>query len=273
MNAPRVIGSESYWGQPLAWNRAAVRDGVRRRVFALSLGDVFEDRPDLVAPRNQLWDVIRNTPSLDWLLLTKRPQNWWMMWPTRRSGWRDGPNHVDELEVGDIEWDNLPNVWMGVSVENQKYADIRVPVLLKIPAAVRWVSYEPALGPVSWSRWMSGLDVSRDENGDDLGSASDGSNLDWIIIGGESGPQARPFDLTWARSTITQCSGSGVSCFIKQLGTRWKHDFEFPDRPVIGRWKDPKGGDPDEWPDDLRVREFPGSSADSLRSSMSARPC
>lgn len=219
-NANRVIGSATYWRQPITWNRAAERDGVRRRVFAFSLADVFEDRADLISPRFDLWRTIHDTPSLDWLLLTKRPENWRKFWPCKP----DRPI--------------APNVWFGVSVENQEYADRRIPVLRGIPAVVRWISYEPALGPVDF-HLLHRFHIKHDR-------------IDWIIVGGESGPHARPLDLEWARSTIRQCRDTGVACFVKQLGHK-----PFGSISAVQMDLATKGGDPEEWPEDIRIREFP----------------
>ncbi len=126
----------------------------------------------------------------------------------------------------------LPNVWIGTSVEDQQRAEERIPLLSQIPAAVRFVSCEPLLGPI---------DLHKCE-----------FSLDWVIVGAESGPGARPMRLAWARSIVEQCRTSRVACFVKQIGPR---------PIVVGNYrqvvKHPKGGDPSEWPEDLRVREFP----------------
>lgn len=126
-DAERVPASEDYWKAPLRWAKAAARDGVRKRVFCASVADVFEDRLALVPLRARLWELIRATPELDWLLLTKRPV--WMMTWAHEHGWPD-------------------NAWAGVSVENQAAAAERVPKLLGVPARVRLLSCEPLLGPV-----------------------------------------------------------------------------------------------------------------------------
>jgi protein gp37 len=129
--------SDDYWRQPIKWNKEAARSGERRRVFCASMADLFEAKPELEAWRSRLWPLIEETPSLDWLLLTKRPQNvqrmvpWAENWPT--------------------------NVWLGTTAENQKYADLRIPRLLATQARVHFVSAEPLLGPVSFERW-TGID-------------------------------------------------------------------------------------------------------------------
>jgi protein gp37 len=151
----------------------------------------------------------------------------------------------------------LPNVWLGVSVENQATANERIPLLLRMPAAKRFVSYEPALGPVDftnikcvgsgWMNALSGMDA------DGPGAVNDG--LDWVIVGGESGPGARPFDIAWAWNTIAQCREAGVACFVKQLGARPMVTMG-DGAPFYLRYEG-KGGEMSEWSDDLRVREFP----------------
>jgi len=126
----RAIASESYWKQPLAWDRAAKKAGERRRVFCASLADVFEDHPGLEAPRARLWEIVDATPNLDWLVLTKRPEN------------------IGDM-VPDV-WNETPpgHLWLGVSCEDQPRADERIWRLLQTPAAVRFVSAEPLLaGP------------------------------------------------------------------------------------------------------------------------------
>ena len=155
----------------------------------------------------------------------------------------------------------LPNVWLGVSVEDQKMSDERQEWLLSTPASVRFLSVEPMLEEID-------LRLGRDS----LDQWSAAPRPDWVIVGGESGPKARPFDIAWARSVVAQCKAAGVACFVKQLGAR-----PIPLTPmrlpsfdaVTGRrhrgWiedghhaiSDPAGADPAEWPEDLRVREFP----------------
>ena len=175
----------------------------------------------------------------------------------------------------------LPNVHLGVSVEDQPTADERIPHLLRTPAAVRFVSYEPALGPVDFTPWFDGgmecnycnewrgtektaaPDCKEDDKGDDPGWLCPrcgeavahiplDERLDQIIIGGESGPGARPFDIQWARNTIAQCKAAGVACFVKQVGAYVIQDGE---RRIK---RDRKGGDMSEWPHDIRVRMRPG---------------
>lgn len=261
----RVIASDAYWRTPLRWDRLAAEAGERRRVFCASLADVFEDRPELVEPRRELLWTIEATPNLDWLLLTKRPENAHLMLAAGAQ------------ECIPDEWP-LPNVWLGVTAEDQERADERIPILLDTPAAVRFVSYEPALGPVDFSRWlgiewmdtlrMPGEPISfRGEGG--WGAemfhalrAAEGIHdprVDWIVVGGESGPHARPFDLPWARDVIAQGRVADVSVFVKQLGARpWdRHVAEGFTHSWPVDLASRKGGDIDEWPLDLRVRQVP----------------
>lgn len=243
----RAIAAESYWRLPLRWDRAAAEAGERRRVFCASLADVFEHNPAVEAARARLFTVIDSTPNLDWLLLTKRPENILHFWHT----------HTETDEHGRVWGASKPtrlefrrdNVWLGTSIEDQQRANERLPELFRCRklAAVLFVSLEPLLGPVDL------LNVSRWKDAGRWWGKALGDSLDWAIIGGESGHDARPCDLAWVRSLIGQCFDGGVAPFVKQLGARPVADFD--DASVD--FRDPKGGDPDEWPADLRVREFP----------------
>jgi protein gp37 len=179
------------------------------------------------------------------------------------------PADDDLEEIYEAEWP-LENVWLGASVENQRYADERIPVLLRCPAAKRFVSYEPALELVTFSRW---LDPTAD-GGEALPCAECGSTsecghegeagattLDWIIVGGESGPGARAFDVEWARSVLRECTTANVKVFCKQMGAA-PYDSSKMDGPALDArglldLRDKKGGDMEEWPESLRIREFP----------------
>lgn len=267
-DAKRERTSADYWKQPLKWNRKAAEAGVRRRVFCGSLCDVFDAQvPDVW--RVELFDVIRRTPWLDWQLLTKRPENIGRLVTAAIDAFPCAPDAamttVDELLQPWVEGHAPANVWLGVSVENQEQADKRIPLLLQQEAAVRFLSMEPLLGPVDLSAFFGGpyvaLPGDRVEPNYNFG-------IHWVIVGGESGPQARPFDLAWARSIRDQCKAAGVACFVKQLGAAASdpvngiagaHLRIHPDASALAskRLADPKGGDWDEWPADLRVRESP----------------
>lgn len=235
-NGTRVIAGESYWRQPAKWNATAEAAGVRRRVFCCSLADVFEDRPELDAPRQRLFDLILQTPWLDWQILTKRPdimKDW-------LTGTDLGRGHRNAHAWGN----GWPNVWLGVSVENQDAAKERVPVLLSIPAAVHWLSCEPLLGPLDLDDYLSshhtppfGRKPVKWPHG----------RIQWVIVGGESGGQARPMDIEWARRIVLDCRFS-APCFVKQLGSVWAAN---------NPGSTAKGDAPSEWPEWLRVREFP----------------
>jgi protein gp37 len=253
----REIAAESQWRLPPRWDRWA-RDGFcwhcggrsrdpeaegrcrtcdglgsfgrsyRARVFCASLADVFEGRdtmpaaawPAVEAARVRLFGLIDQTDYLDWLLLTKRPQE--IVPAVRRlretTGWAVG-------------W---RNVWLGTSVEDQQRADERIPELLAVPAMVRFLSCEPLLGPLDLSRWLA----SR--------------LLHWVIVGGESGGNARVFDVAWAEEIVNQCAAFGVACFVKQLGARVAADGRL--LQIGGR----KGEDLADWPEHLQVRQMPG---------------
>ena len=183
-NHPRKRTSESTWQAPRRWQRQAATFalgyGRRRRVFCASLADVFDNQ---VPPywRDDLWALIHECPDLDWQLLTKRPQNIPDMLP----------DYWDEIRG---------HVWLGATCEDQTRADQNIPHVLNVdPApAVRFVSYEPALGPVDFGAWLD--------------------RLDWIIAGGESGPNARPAHPEWVRNTRDQCAAADVEFHFKQWG-------------------------------------------------------
>ena len=162
------------WRKPLSWNRDAERFAHRHRVFCASLADVFDNAVPPVW-RSDLWELIRQTPWLDWLLLTKRPQN------------------IDKMLPPD--WDGWPNVWLGATAENQEEYDRRWPLLVRIPAVVRFISYEPVLTPLKLEQ----------------------PGPDWVICGGESGAQARMMDPNWARQVRDQCAALDIAFFMKQM--------------------------------------------------------
>lgn len=243
----KVNLDESALLAPLAWRKP-------RRVFVDSMSDLFhENVPDLAIDRVSA--VMALTPHITYQVLTKRGER-------MREYCLNAPNLVgiaheihcahlgvdasrnSAVGVGTLPtmWP-LPNVWKGVSVEDQRRADERVQALLDTPATVRFLSCEPLLGPVDLSPFLPGYDSLAGEHVD--------TGLHWVIVGGESGPDARPFDLAWARSLRDQCQAAGVAFFMKQLGSR----------PVDGAREYPcadgHGGDPDEWPADLRVQAFP----------------
>jgi protein gp37 len=181
--APRRFFGDAHWAEPLRWNEEAALAQIRERVFCASMADVFERRADLNAERRRLWGLIEATPNLDWLLLTKRPQNisrlvpWGRTWPS--------------------------NVWLGTSIENQRVAEQRLPVLLSIPAVVRFVSCEPLLGSLNLATWFRRRGFYP---------------IDWVITGGESGPNSRPMHPDWAADLLQQCQRFEVPFHFKQWG-------------------------------------------------------
>jgi protein gp37 len=183
--SPRRFFGDAHWREPLKWNREAERDGERRRVFCASMADVFEARGELDPWREKLWGIIAETPWLDWLLLTKRPER-----IARVAPWGDAWPH---------------NVWLGTTAENQRWADKRIPELLKHPAAVLFISAEPLFGFIDIRPYLP----TRGKKG---------RSLDWIIAGGESGPRSRPMNPEWARDLRDQCNLSGAKFHFKQWG-------------------------------------------------------
>lgn len=260
---------------PLKWRKP-------RRVL---VGDLFhEDVPDEFLDR--VFAVMALTPQHTYQVLTKRPERMraYLTWrDNHRVLNRRGAiqNQLDfqstQPRTVIADWP-LPNVWLGTSVENQEAADERIPHLLATPAAVRFLSCEPLLEgvdldhPVGTAGRMTfpldqtktwGLTAYADHNP---------GFIDWVIVGGESGPGARPCDLGWIRDIVGQCRVAGVPVFVKQLGAKPTGDWFAPNNPprvgrpgawkpvrTAGRWRlgDRKGGAPSEWPEDLRVREWP----------------
>lgn len=221
VNGTRTRTSAQYWKQPAKWDRNAAERGTPTLVFCASLADVFEDRPELAPWRADLFDLIKSTPHLIWQLLTKRPENVEAMVPAK---WFSG-------EPGD--WP--ANVWIGTTVEDQQRADERIPVLLDIPARVRFVSFEPLLGPVFLkTSWLGPeatvCQVERPTSVESaraittviraVGQRLGGRYIDWAIVGGESGPKHRPLDLDDARMLVGQLQRAAVPTWFKQVGGR-----------------------------------------------------
>lgn len=170
--------SAANWRLPMRWAKAARRDGARRRVFCASLADVFDNQvPD--GWRSDLFALIEDTPELDWLLLTKRPEN------IAKMVW--------------AKWDaGLPfNIWLGTTCEDQKNFDRRWPILMAVPAVVRFISYEPAIGKLSLPMH--------------------GPYPDWIICGGESGAETRFMEPEWAYDLLADCAFANIAFFMKQM--------------------------------------------------------
>lgn len=199
-STPRVKTSAENWKRPARWNALAKELGVRFKVFAFSLGDVGEDHPQVAPWREELFALIDATPSLDWLLLTKRPEVLRACWP-----WKTAPR----------------NVWVGATMEDPERADLRAPELLQIPARVHFASVEPMLGPVdltngSSHRWSA---PTRRVLGEPVEWTDPGPGfipLSWVIVGGESGAGHRTLDLAVVERLVASCRAAGVAVFVKQ---------------------------------------------------------
>lgn len=235
-------------GQPIRWTRP-------RRIFVNSMSDLFhEGVPDEFIAR--VFAVMAVARQHTFQLLTKRHGR--MRSLLNRPEFRAQVEAAIRGVVAEYSPDQvwfrawpLPNVWVGVSVEDQKRADLRVPALLGTPAAVRWISAEPLLGSVDLGQvWNFCPKHDRPGQADGWGfcvNCPDMRGLDWIVAGGESGPGARPMRSEWAESLRDQCARAGVPFFMKQAGTVLARSWECADR---------KGGDPSEWPIEL-PREYP----------------
>jgi protein gp37 len=182
-HSERRFFSYAHWREPLKWNAVAAVEG-RRRVFCASMADVFENRADLKEPRARLFDLMEATPHLDWLLLTKRIHLVKKLIPKGRV---------------------LPaNVWLGTTVENQEYADKRLPFLVQHKeAAVRFISCEPLLGGLDLSKYLA---------------VANKAGVDWVIAGGESGPGSRPMNPVWVEDLQRQCRSARIPFHFKQWG-------------------------------------------------------
>jgi protein gp37 len=264
---------EDVLGRPLTWRKP-------RRIFVNSMSDLFHaDVPDEFIDR--VFAVMALCPKHQFLILTKRPE--------RMAAYLTSGRGVDvralttiplklipkNMTMGDTHfniengnWKPLPNVWVGVSCEDQAAADARIPHLLRTPAAVRFLSCEPLLGPIDL--WGPRYPCAPSGECGAVSSWRTTDRIDWVIVGGESGGEARPCDVGWIRGIVDTCKGAGVPCFVKQLGAK-----PYAERgpaeavavaakmgfgPVVGEfWRllDHKGGNPAEWPAELRVREFP----------------
>lgn len=179
---PRRILSDSYWREPLKWNRMAELSGRRKRVFCSSMADVMEDHPTVESQRQRLWPLIEKTPWLDWLLLTKRPENCTRLFPE--------------------SWEVLPrNIWLMTTIESPEYL-WRADEITSVNADIRGLSIEPLVADLPT-----------------LGEHLDG--IDWVILGGESGPKRRPLNIDHARNVRDQCKVHGVAFHFKQIGGRF----------------------------------------------------
>lgn len=192
--------SDSTWRQPKTWNARHdvffAKHGRRQRVFCASLADVFDNEVDNNL-RNELLGLIYDTPNLDWLLLTKRIGN--------------VPHLMEECTEPGKQWELPPNVWLGATIVNQEEADRDIPKLITTPATKHFLSMEPLLGPVSLSMRNDRFEIVPD--------------IDWVIVGGESGHGARPMHPDWARDLRDQCAAAGVPFLFKQWGEWTDQDW------------------------------------------------
>lgn len=220
-DAPRRFFGDKHWAEIAKWDRAAKRDGVRRRVFVMSMGDIGERLPGEVgdamnAARSHFWPIAESCSNLEFQLLTKRPQNIPGLVP--ESWLKNWPDHV----------------WVGTTAGTQQGLERRGKYLARIPAPIKFLSCEPMLEllsiPTAWFSWLS-----------------------WVIIGGESGGKSRPFDVVAAEVLHDQCVNAGCAVFTKQFGSRPQLCRE----PLVLLHK--KGEDASEWPGGPWLREFPAS--------------
>ncbi len=210
----RFFPNQSHWTEPIKWNNEAMKAGQKQRVFLGSMLDWAETHRDaetqakMDEARGRLSDLVRGTPSLEWLFLTKRVEN------ASRYLWQMFGRSLPD------------NIWLGTTAENQEMYNRRVPLLATIPATVRFVSIEPQLERVTMLP--------------DVGITACSEMVDWVIVGGESGPKCRPFDVDWARQLRDECAEMGTLFFMKQLGGHPKKRDELAD-----------------FPEDLRIQEIP----------------
>lgn len=267
---------------PLHWKKP-------RRVFVNSMSDLFHEEVSVYFINDVLARVAL-VPHCTFQVLTKRPRRMLEYFTDAHGNGTPGREGVvkgaamsvlgyyweyDHRDVLSRPWP-LPNLWLGVSVEDQKTADERIPILLQTPAAVRFLSVEPLLGRVDLHRGGFSL-LNRLKSP----SGKWHEKVDWVIVGGESGPNARHCDVNWIRSIVEQCKAANVPVFVKQLGSNcidrndadfegdtsdsWpmgsRFEQEYSEQPYQGTYGQvrlhKKGGLPEEWPEDLRVREYP----------------
>lgn len=253
-DAPRRFFGDKHWNEPLKWNAKAAKTGDRPRVFCGSMCDWLEDRENLTPQLARLLTLIRATPNLDWLLLTKRPENFMARCKDVYS-----LTHCHSFAAWLHGWAfgrKIPrNVWVGTTVENQEYADKRIPELLKIPAEVRFLSCEPLLGGIDVSDFIYefGCRPHCGVCSEDADCPMNRVTGRWVICGGESGPWARPMHPNWARSLRDQCLSAGVPFFFKQWGEWITRDggpgFYRLGKQAAGRLLD--GAEHNEFPNQL----------------------
>jgi protein gp37 len=218
-----IRSAKATFNKPLTWKDTAM-------VFTCSWSDWFIEEAD--AWRQEAWEIIKKTPHLTYQILTKRPERIKQCLP---PDWGEG----------------YPNVWIGISIENEKSALERIKILCEIPAKVRFLSCEPLIDEISM-RWKYVPKNWREESGS-VGQYEAMLHIHWVIIGGESGNDTglyrfRPTKIEWIEGIINDCKTNNVPVFVKQLGTHLAKELKLHDR---------HGGDISEWPENLKIREFP----------------
>lgn len=215
----RVKTSDANWKKPFQWNRQAEKEGRQIKVFCASLADVFEDNPQIAGWRIDLFeDIIGNTPWIAWQILTKRPERAYEFFENR-----------PDLGFG--------NIWLGVSVEDQKRANERREIFKSIPIGIKFVSYEPAIGLVDWTGW---------------------GFIDWLICGGESGPDARPMHPQWARDSRDWAKASNVAYHFKQWGEFTPCACDDPGTGCLRIWPNGLHTELDKWEPGLNLQGSTG---------------
>lgn len=262
--APRWNGQiklvHEKYSDPLRWQKP-------RMVFVNSMSDLFHEAMPFEEVA-ALFGIMAGSPRHTFQVLTKRPKRAQAFFKWLEREVFEGHTQYDVCRTyaarrvgsmlasrmpNDCPWP-APNIWLGASIEDQATAVERITPLLSTPAALLWLSYEPALGPVDFEdvlRWVA-FPLSVFKGG---GQRTETPwKIDWVVVGGESGPGARPFHVEWARQTIRQARPHGTPVFVKQLGAAPYLDGE----PMKLAAK--KGDEPEEWPEDVRVRQWPGAS-------------
>lgn len=265
------------WGAPVKWNKAvdpvrcvnAVGErfsvSFRRPTVLVSLSDWLD--PNVPVEQLTLFlDLIQSTPHLNWLLLTKRPELWLTRMRAAALIDKIGNWAPSEIARKWFEYGQPPeNVWVGALLEDQLKADKRIPELLKIPSVGRFLLVEPMLGPVDFRFVSDEFDCVHPFPSNPSGPPT--GMIHWVIFGGESGPGARRCSVEWIRDGLRQCRAAGVPAFVKQVGADptfcaplrvqdWGQEH-ISEASWISALTHPNGGDPAEWPEDLRVRKFP----------------
>lgn len=232
-----LVRSKTTFRAPLKWQEPA-------RVFVCSWSDFFLEEADRLRP--EAWEIMRQSPQHTYIIPTKRPE---LITDRLPAGWGDG-------------W---PNVWLLVSAGTQDNLDKWWGILRSVPAAVRGISMEPLLESVDPTVCLAcrfyASELKHPRRGTIGGTPHRAARLhpraDWIIVGGESGPGARPMEITWAESLVEQCKAAGVPVFVKQLGTHWAKSLVTANGKTVYQLGDRKGSRMEYWPEDLKIREYP----------------